>query len=90
MSNKASFESRIMDFFTNASYERVDITYGLIKEIFKRRKAAHTEEAAKVSSISDNPTPKVRKKRRTKALTSSNTVEASTPPSTAASASASA
>ncbi len=68
MSNKASFESRIMDFFTNAPYERVDLTFGLVKEIFKRRKADHAEESTRVGQIAQHPAPpRVKRKRRTKA-----------------------
>jgi hypothetical protein len=75
MSNKSSFESRIMDFFTNASFERVDLTFGLVKEIHKRRKLDQAEETKRVASIAAAPhpsvggggAPKVRRKRRTKA-----------------------
>jgi hypothetical protein len=76
MSVKASFESRILDWFTNAPYERVDLVNGLVKEIHKRRRLIAAEEGKRVATIAANPAPSIgvgvgtggikRRKRRTK------------------------
>jgi hypothetical protein len=74
MSVKASFESRILDWFTNAPYERVDLVNGLVKEIHKRRRLSAAEEGKRVATIAANPAPSIgtggggikRRKRRTK------------------------
>lgn len=71
MSNKSSFESKVMDFYTNAPFDKIEVVHGLVKEIFKRRKAQQAEESLRLEKIAgesraQGPKVKVRK-RRTKA-----------------------
>jgi hypothetical protein len=55
MSTKVSFEAKIMNFFVNASFERTEVIFGLIKEVYRQRKLQAGEEEARVSRIARHP-----------------------------------
>ena len=61
MSKRIAVESRIVEFFTNAPFERADVVFSIVSPIIKLRRYAETVPAAVGP---EKPRRKPRKKRQ--------------------------